>query len=238
MPYLSPSTSTREANPNVVTAGEAPQWRWVVALLKVAEIADDPKSLRKSYSTHLSEQILPEAQCGFRPGRSTIRSIGHDLCHEKFQEKCIKQNFPLLPVFKDLTKAFGTINVEALLIVLERIGMPAKIFYTIRLFHDGMAGQVLYSGNNVTGAFAISKGVKQDRVIVPALLNVLFSWMLFHVAMPETWQSGYCYSCAGFLFYLHYLTAKTKTLQSLGQVLFVDGCTLVAHTDFDLQMHL
>ena len=63
----------------------------------------------------VSEQILSEAQCGFRPGRSTVDLIFNV---RQLQEKCIEQNKPLYLVFIDLTKAFDTINRKALWTVL------------------------------------------------------------------------------------------------------------------------
>ena len=59
----------------------------------------------------VSEQNLPEAQCGFRPGRSTVDII---FALRQLQEKCIEQNKPLYSVFIDLTKAFDVVKREAL----------------------------------------------------------------------------------------------------------------------------
>ena len=86
----------------------------------------------------VSEQTLPEAQCSFRPGRSTVDMI---FAVRQLQEKCIEQNKPLYLVFIDLTKAFDTVNREALWTVLERIGCPPKLVSIIRLFHDGMTAR-------------------------------------------------------------------------------------------------
>ena len=54
----------------------------------------------------------------------------------------------------------------------------------IRLFHDGMTGQVLSNGN-VTDAFVISNGVKQGCVLAPVLFNVFFTCML-----SKIWRRG------------------------------------------------
>ena len=50
--------------------------------------------------------------------------------------KCIEQNVPPFSVFIDLTKAFDTVNREAVWTVLERIECPPKFISMIRLFHD------------------------------------------------------------------------------------------------------
>ena len=50
----------------------------------------------------VSEQTLPEAQCGLRSGRITVYMI---FAVTQLQEKCIEQNKPHNSVFIDLTKA-------------------------------------------------------------------------------------------------------------------------------------
>ena len=183
----------------------------------------------------VSEQNLSKVQCGFRPGRSTVDMI---FAMRQLQEKCIEQNMPLFSVFihVDLTKAFDTVNREALWTVLEHIGCPPKFISMIRFFHDGMTGQVLSHGN-VTEAFTISNGVKQGYVLAPVLFNIFFTCMLSH-AVRDLEKGVYIrYHLDGSLFDLRCLAAKTKSLQSLFQeVLFANDCTLVAHTEPDLQL--
>ena len=151
-------------------------------------------------------------------------------------DNCIEQNMPLFSVFIDLTKAFDTVNREALWTVLERFGCPPKFISMIRLFHDGMTGKVLSNGN-VTEAFAISNGVKQGCVLAPVLFNIFFTCMLSHAVRDQERGVYICYRLDGSLFDLRRLAAKTKNLQSLLQeVLFADDCALVAHTESDLQL--
>ena len=102
----------------------------------------------------------------------------------QLQEKCIEQNKSLYSVFIDLTKAFDTINREALWTVLECIRCPPKLVLMIRLFHDGMIGQVLSNGN-VTDAFMISNGVKQGCILALVLFNVYFTCTL-----SKIWRGG------------------------------------------------
>ena len=49
--------------------------------------------------------VLPESQCGFRCGRSTIDMI---FVAQLLQEKCPEQSRDLYLAFIDLTKAFDT----------------------------------------------------------------------------------------------------------------------------------
>lgn len=88
----------------------------------------------------------------------------------------------------------------------------------------------------MTEAFAISDGVKQGRVLAPVLLNVFFTCMLSHAVRDLEKGVYITYRLDGSLFDLCRLTAKTKSLQTLLQVvLFADDCALVAYTETDLQ---
>ena len=147
---------------------------------------------------------------------------------QQLQEKCIEQNEPLYSVFIDLTKAFDTVNREALWTVLECIRCPPKF----------MSGQVLSNGN-MTDAFMVSNGMKQGCVLAPVLFNVFFTRMLSH-AVQDLEKGVYIRYCLdGSLFNLCQLTAKTKNLQTLLQeVLFADNCALMAYTEQDLQQML
>ena len=154
------------------------------------------------------------------------------------QEKCIEQNMPLYSIFIDLTKAFDTVNREALWTVLERIGCPPKFLSMIRLLHDGMTGQVLSSGI-VSDTFEISNGVNQGCVLAPVLFNIFFTCLLSH-DVKDLEQGVYIrYRLDGSLFDLRSLSAQTKSfLDFIQEVLFADNCALVAHTESDLQLML
>ena len=67
----------------------------------------------------LSEDILPESQCGFRTSQGTMDMI---VVARQIQEKCPEQNKDLYMAVTDLTKAFDSINSEALWKVLSRFG--------------------------------------------------------------------------------------------------------------------
>lgn len=183
----------------------------------------------------MAENILPEAQCGFRPGRSTVDMI---FAMRQIQEKCIEQNMPLYSVFIDLTKAFDTVNREALWTILERIGCPPKFIKMIQLFHTGMKGQVLVGGS-VTEEFDITNGVKQGCVLAPVLFNIFFTSMLSHSCKNLEKGIYLKYRMDGSLFDLRRLQAKTKTSTVLlREALFADDCSLNAHSEEDLQIML
>ena len=84
----------------------------------------------------------------------------------------------LYSVFIDLTKAFDTVNREALWIILRKLGCPPKLTALIWLFHDVMTAEVLSDGEAEN--CNISNGVKQGCVLAPVLFNLLFTQVLLH----------------------------------------------------------
>ena len=58
-------------------------------------------------SSHITTEVVPETQCGFRSNRSTLDMI---FCLRQLQEKCIEQDRPLYIVFVDFTNAFDTVG--------------------------------------------------------------------------------------------------------------------------------
>ena len=71
----------------------------------------------------LSESIIPETQCGFRPGRGTTDMI---FSARQVQEKCREQGRDLCLAFIDLTNAFDSVNREALWTCLARLGCRCR----------------------------------------------------------------------------------------------------------------
>ena len=53
-------------------------------------------------STHITPEVVPETQCGFRGNRKTIDMI---VCLRQLQEKRIEQDRPLYMLFVDFSKA-------------------------------------------------------------------------------------------------------------------------------------
>ncbi|KAK3731247.1 hypothetical protein RRG08_025790 [Elysia crispata] len=122
----------RAANP---TAGTTEVFPSSPSLEKIL-----PCTILERLITSVSERNMPEAQCGFRPNRSTTDMI---FAVRQVQEKCKEQIKELHKVFIDLTKAFETENREALCVILQRLGCPRKFVNLIRQFHDDMTGAVL-----------------------------------------------------------------------------------------------
>ena len=67
---------------------------------------------------HICPSVIPESQSGFRGGRGTVDMI---FSARQLVEKSLEQHVPLCQVFVDLTKAFDTVNRDALWKVLGKL---------------------------------------------------------------------------------------------------------------------
>ena len=92
---------------------------------------------------HVVDLVLPESQCGFRHGRSTIDLI---FVVRQLQEKCREQHQDLYMVFVDLTKVFDAVNGDLLWNILCKFGCPLTLIATLQQFHTGMCAQVVMAG--------------------------------------------------------------------------------------------
>ncbi|KAK2185986.1 hypothetical protein NP493_215g04017 [Ridgeia piscesae] len=107
-------------------------------------------------STHITPEVVPETQCGFRGNRSTVDMI---FCLRQLQEKCIEQDRPLYMVFVDFSKAFDTVGRTRLWQPLRKYGCPQKFTTMIKALHTGMMANASV-GEEVSESFGVTNGVK------------------------------------------------------------------------------
>ncbi|KAL2084419.1 hypothetical protein ACEWY4_019937 [Coilia grayii] len=123
----------------------------------------------------LSEEILPESQCGFCPARGTSDMI---FTARQLQEKCREQHLPLYMAFIYIRKAFDSVNRTTLWRALSKIGCPNKYLKILRLLHDDMTVTVVGNGGCETPPFKVHTGVKQGCVIAQTLFSIFISTIL------------------------------------------------------------
>ena len=181
-----------------------------------------------------SIRLIPESQCGFEAGRSTI-----DPCFalRQLQEKCWLHSRELYLLFVDLTKAFDTVNRDGLWALLKRIGCPDEFVSVIQSFHDGMKVTVR-EGLEKAEPFIVTSGTKQGCVLAPTLFSIFFSLMLL-IAFEDAKEGVEIYSRfdRGLLgtHNVHY-KARTKVDSTvIRDLLFADDCALAASSHRDLQ---
>ena len=183
-------------------------------------------------NAHLERDLLPESQCGFRAGRSTVDMI---FAARQLQEKCQEQNVGLYTTFVDLTKAFDTVCREGLWRIMAKFGCPAKFIAMVQQFHDGMNARVQDDGE-YSQPFPVTNGVKQGCVLAPTLFSMMFSAMLTDAFRDGDIGVGFHYRTDGNLFNLRRLQAKTKVHEDTARdFLFADDCALNASTQSDMQ---
>lgn len=186
---------------------------------------------------HISERILPESQCGFRPDRSTTDMIfAARLLLEKSREQQREINFG----FIDLTKAFDTVNREILWKLLEKFGCPPTALAIIREFHNGMLARVSLGGAS-SEQFSVQSGVKQGCVLAPVLFNIY----LVAVTLLSRTQVGpdngisIRYRFDGGIFNTRRLKAKNLTVSTqIFELQYADDATAIAHDSASLQRSL
>ena len=146
----------------------------------ISLVAHAGKALLKIVATRFSDycewkQILPEAQCGFRTGRSTI-----DMMYvvRRLQELAREKGVPLYTCFIDLQKAYDSVDRTLLWDLLARYGVPDKMIAIIRDFHDGMRARVRLDNGETSEWFNVEQGLRQGCVLAPLLFNIFFTAVL------------------------------------------------------------
>ena len=183
-------------------------------------------------SSHITPELVPEKQCGFRSNRSTVDMI---FCLRQLQEKCIEQDRPLYIVFVDFTKAFDNVGRTGLWQLLRKYGYPEKFITMIERLHTRMMVNVR-NGGEVSDTFAITNGVKQGCVLAPMLFSIFLSAML-EEAFKDMGDGIYIQSRQNAdLFTVAHFRAKTKNTNILvTELLFADHSALIAHSAEEIQ---
>ena len=178
--------------------------------------------------------LIPESQCGFRPGRGTTDMV---FALRQIQEKCRLYSEDLYLLFIDLTKAFDTVNRPGLWAILEKIGCPKRFLGLIRSFHEGMYVTVR-EGSDRSKPFEVTSGTKQGCVLAPTLFSIFFSVML-HVAFKDATDGIDIKSRfdrnPGNVRTSHFSAPTKVKLSTVRDLLFADDCALAACTQEALQ---
>ena len=186
---------------------------------------------------HVVDLILPDSQCGFRRGRSTIDMIFAAL---QLQEECREQHQGSFLAFVDLTKAFNTVNRDLLWNILRKFGNPPTLIAILQQFHTGMCAQVVIAGSQ-SSSFPVEVGVKQGCVLAPIIYNLLLVaiTLVSHRDLQSSDCVGIEYRLDGGLFNLRRLQAKAKTSSAMMSTLqYADDAAFPSLTADGLQRSL
>ena len=155
----------------------------------------------------------------------------------QLQEKCKKQKQSLYMAFIDLTKAFDSVNRQALWTILSRCGCSEKSVRILRLLHH-MSAAVFCSGSK-TEPFKVETGVKQGCIIAPTLFTVFIAAILHLIGNNLPTGVQFVFRTDGKLFNLNRLKAKSKlSHSSIMELQYADDNAIATHTEEDLQARL
>ncbi|BHF81893.1 hypothetical protein SprV_0802502800 [Sparganum proliferum] len=181
---------------------------------------------------HLEQGLLPESQCDFH---RYIRTTDMIFVARQLQEKCQEMPTHLYSNLEDLTRAFDTVNRGGLWKIMQNFGCPERFTQMGRQLHDGMMARITDNGV-VSGAFAVTNGVRQGCVLAPTLFSLMFNVMLMD-AYRDEWP-GIRIACKtdGHLLNhrrMHFRSCVPTTV--VHELLFADDCALNAISEGDMQ---
>nr|VZI13893.1 unnamed protein product [Spirometra erinaceieuropaei] len=215
---------------NIATFGLCDNHRGISLLNIAGKISAD--ILLNRLNNHLEQGLLPESQCGFLRHRGTTDMI---FAARQLQEKCQEMRTHLYSTFVDLTKAFDTVNRKGLWKIMQKFGCPERFTQVVRQLHDGMMARVTDNGA-VSGAFAVTNGVKQGCVLAPTLFSLVFSVMLMDAYRDERPGIRIAYRTDGHLLNqrrMHFQSRVSTT--TVYELLFADDCALNTTSEEEMQ---
>ena len=120
------------------------------------------------------DPLLRHNQNGFRKGRSTLPQI---LSIRRVLEECRIGNRTAAMVFVDFSKAFDSINRDAMFHILHLYGIPAPIIQAIKVMYHNSNSRVR-TPDGLTDAFLTLIGVLQGDTLAPLLFIIVLDYIL------------------------------------------------------------
>ncbi|CAH8542902.1 unnamed protein product [Schistosoma haematobium] len=117
---------------------------------------------------------LRDQQAGFRKDRSCTDQIA---TLRIIVEQSVEWNSSLYINFIDYEKAFDSVDRRTLWKLLRHHGVPEKIVNIIRNSYDGLQCKVVHGGQ-LTDAFQVRTGVRQDCLLSPFLFLLVVDWIM------------------------------------------------------------
>ena len=138
------------------------------------------KILQARLQQYVNHQ-LPNAQAGFRKGRGTRDQIANThWITEKARE--FQKNIYLH--FIDYAKAFDCVDHNKLWKILKEMGIPDHLTCLLRNLYAGQKTTVR-TGCGTMDCFQIGKGVHQECILSPRLLNLYAEYIMDNARLDE-----------------------------------------------------
>ena len=128
----------------------------------------------------LAEQVLPEAQCGFRRGRGCTNML---FVVRKLAEKAFEHHMKQYCIFVDLRKVYDSVPRVALWTALKELGVPDLLVDVIRSFHTNMEAWIRVDGELLV-EIQVNNGLRRGCTMAPTLFN------LYASVVAEKWTEA------------------------------------------------
>ena len=149
-------------------------WRGIALLDVVGKLV---ARIVQSRLQIVAEQELPESQCRFRRGRGCTDMI---FVVRQLAEKAVEHQAIQYFVFVDLKKAYDSVPLEAMWMVLRKMGVPEVLVEILQSFHSDMKARVRLEGQ-LLEEIEVNNGLRQGCTMAPSLFN------LYACAVAERW---------------------------------------------------
>ena len=128
---------------------------------------------------------LPDVQAGFRKGRGTRDQIA-SICW--VIEKAKEFQKTIYFCFIDYAKAFDCVDHNNLRKILQEMGIPDHLTCLLRQLYAGQEATVR-TGYGTPDWLQIGKGVHEDCILSPCLLNLYEDYIMRNAGLHEA-QAG------------------------------------------------
>ena len=183
----------------------------------------------------IAETVLPESQCGFRRNRGTTDMI---FAVRQLMEKAREQHRNLYIAFVDFTKAFDSVNRNALWVIMKKMGCPPKFVAILKCLHRDMTVRILVD-YELTSEIPYNNGVKQGCILAPTLFAIFAAAMFMHAFSDSPSGVSIRFRSNGSLFNLARLRSQSKCMTTLlHEFQYADDCALIADSEEALQDYI
>jgi exonuclease III len=149
-------------------------WRGISLLAVAAKIYLGLLAKRLSAYCEAND-LLSDAQAGFRPGRSCVDQ--HFALLEILKRRRIK-GLKTYCAFVDIRKAFDRVWRDLLWLTLAELGCSAKFLNTIRSIYDSSVGRIRLNDSKFTEDFPLLWGVRQGCPLSPLMFVIFINGIL------------------------------------------------------------
>ena len=183
----------------------------------------------------IAKTVLPESQCGFRRNRGTTDMI---FAVRQLMEKAREQHRNLYIAFVDFTKAFDSVNRNALWVIMKKMGCPPKFVAILKCLHRDMTVRILVD-NELTSEIPYNNGVKQGCILAPTLFAIFAAAMFMHAFSDSPSGVSIRFRSNGSLFNLARLRSQSKCMTTLlHEFQYADDCALIDDSEEALQDYI